>query len=130
MIDRLVYRSRAVGPSPEAELERIFRVSIRKNAEVGITGALGLCQGHYVQLLEGSSDALDGLMITLEADPRHTDIDTLLRGPSETRLVPGWTMARVDLARLTPNVERLVEAGDGLGLIALMATLAHEGLAR
>ena len=67
-------------------------------------------------------------MRTLKADPRHTDLTVLLRGCSEGRLLPAWSMARVDLALAAPEVETLLKADDGLGLIALMATLAHQGV--
>lgn len=129
LIDRLVYRSRAVGIPPEAALERIFRVSAPKNLRLNITGALGFSGQVYIQLLEGPPSAIDDLMRTLEADTRHTQLRILLRGPSQGRLLPGWSMARVNLAKLAPEVETLLEADDGLGLVALMATLAHEGVA-
>ena len=110
-------------------MERIFRVSVVNNAQAGITGALGFSRLTYIQLLEGPPAAIDELMKTLEADLRHRDLVVLLRGPAERRLVPNWAMARVNLAQLAPKVETLVEHGDGLGLIALLATLSHEGLA-
>lgn len=129
MIDRLVYRSRAVGTLPEVALDRIFRSSVPRNARLNITGALGFSQLNYVQLLEGPPPALDQLVRTLEGDPRHTELTILLRGGSERRLLPNWSMARVDLTKLTPEVDTLLKKDDGLGLIALMATLAHEGVA-
>lgn len=129
MIDRLVYRSRAVGILPEVALDRIFRSSVPRNRRLNITGALGFSQLTYVQLLEGPPPALNELVRTLEADPRHTELTILLRGSSERRLLPDWSMARVDLAKLTPEVDTLLKKDDGLGLIALMATLAHEGVA-
>lgn len=129
MIDRLVYRSRAVGILPEVALDRVFRSSLPKNERLSITGALGFSGLTYVQLLEGPPAAIDELLRTLESDPRHTGLVILMRGASHRRLLPGWSMARVDLARLAPEVETLVKTNDGLGLIALMATLAHEGLA-
>ncbi len=129
MIDRLVYRSRAVGILPEVALDRIFRCSVPKNARLNITGALGFSQQTYVQLLEGPPTAIDALVSTLEADPRHTQLTILLRGTSERRLLPGWSMARVDLAIAAPEADMLLKDDDGLGLIALMATLAHEGVA-
>jgi len=109
-------------------LDRIFRSSIPRNARLNITGALGYSQLTYVQLLEGPPPALDELVRTLEGDPRHTEMTILLRGGSERRLLPDWSMARVNLAKLTPEVDTLLKKDDGLGLIALMATIAHEGM--
>ncbi|WP_426020308.1 BLUF domain-containing protein [Brevundimonas sp. DWR2-3-1b1] len=129
MIDRLVYRSHAVAILPEVALDRIFRSSLSKNARMNITGALGFSQQTYIQLLEGSPFAIDELVKTLVADTRHTQLRILLRGSSERRLLPDWSMARVDLAKAAPETATLIKADDGLGLIALMATLAHEGVA-
>ena len=124
-----MYRSRAVGTLPAVALERIFPVSVAKNAGLNITGALGFSEQNYIQLLEGPPSAIDGLIRTLEADSRHTHFRILLRGSSERRLVPGWSMARANLAGLAPDVETLLKSDDGLGLMALMATLVHEGAA-
>lgn len=129
MIDRLLYRSRALGTLPEAALESIFRSSVHKNARLKITGALGFSELTYIQFLEGPSGAIDQLMRTLEGDARHTELTVLMRGASRRRLLPTWAMARINLAKLAPEVETLVERNDGLGLMALMATLAHEGVA-
>lgn len=130
MIDRLVYRSHAVGILPEIALDRIFQSSVPNNARSNITGALGYCGQSYIQLLEGPASAIDELVGVLLADPRHTGLRILLRGFSERRLLPSWSMARVDLAKITPEVETLLDNEDGLGLIALMSTLAHEGMTR
>lgn len=129
MIDRLVYRSRAVGIAPEVAVDRIFRVSVPKNAGLEITGALGFSGETYIQLLEGPPNAIDVLIRALKADVRHAQLRILLRASSERRLVPAWSMARANLAGLAPEVDNLLEVEDGLGLIALMATLVHEGVA-
>lgn len=127
MVDRLIYQSRAVG-MPQRTLDAIYLVSVPNNRRAAITGALGFSQGCYLQLLEGPVSAIDDLIRTLEADPRHTDLRVLLRASSQTRLLPGWSMARVDLSNLAPEVEALLRQDDGLGLMALLASLAHEGL--
>lgn len=129
MIHRLVYRSRADGVLPEVALENIFRASVPNNARMNITGALGYSEQTYIQLLEGPSSSLDVLVGTLQADPRHRDMEILLREPAARRLLSGWSMARINLTRLAPRVQTLLRTDDGLGLIALMATLAHEGVA-
>lgn len=128
MIDRLVYRSQAEGVPPEIALEKIYKVSSPKNARLQITGALGFSGWTYIQLLEGPRSSLDDLLGTLQADPRHAHLQVLLRGSSQRRLLPDWSMARVDLSRATPKVEVVLKTNDGLGLAVLMATLAHQGV--
>ena len=128
MIDRLIYFSRAEEVSPQIALQKIFQVSVPKNAGLAITGALGFTGRNYIQLLEGPRFAIDDLLRTLRADPRHSQLQVMLRGSTQNRLLPNWSMARVDLARAAPEVDALLQARDGLGLTALMATLAHEGV--
>ncbi|MET3780735.1 hypothetical protein ABIC32_001380 [Brevundimonas sp. 1080] len=129
MIERLIYRSHAEGLPPEIALAKIFHVSVRKNTRLKITGALGFSGSSYIQLLEGPPPAIDGLLRTIQADTRHSQLKVLLRASAEGRLVPRWSMASIDLARATPKVETLLQADDGLGLTALFATLVHEGVA-
>ncbi|NEI46018.1 hypothetical protein GR199_36015, partial [Rhizobium leguminosarum] len=50
LIDRLVYRSQVENVPPEVTLERIFRISVPKNARLQITGALGFSGRNYIQL--------------------------------------------------------------------------------
>ena len=86
--------------------------------------------GQYIHLLEGRSAALDDLLGRLAADPRHERLEVLLRAPATARLTPEWSMARIDLARAVPETGDLLRKRDGLGLAALMASLAHTGETR
>ena len=124
----LVYRSDAVGLRPERNLEDIVAVSVWKNARRRITGALGHCAGRYVQLLEGPREAVDALMAELEADTRHASLVVLGSGPAHARLVPGWTMARADLAGLhEPIAELLDRENPGAEIAARLALLVQRG---
>lgn len=127
MLERLIYRSRALAPAPTLALEAILPVSRWKNARLEITGALGFTGMHYVQLLEGPGDALDGLMATLAADARHTRLDVLYRVETQSRVAPGWSMARADLNDHSSQAARLIDQGDGLALTTLLATLVATG---
>lgn len=127
LMDRLVYRSRALWPQPAASLDAILPVSMWNNAKLEITGALGFHAGQYIQLLEGRPAALDDLLRRLSADPRHDRLEVLLRAPVSARLTPEWSMARIDMACAVPETGDLLQKRDGLGLAALMASLAHTG---
>lgn len=126
-MDRLIYVSQARGLAPQAALEDILSVSVWSNARLDITGALAFCDLRYVQLLEGPPHALDDLMGRLQADPRHTDIDVLYRLDVPRRMVPGWSMARADLAEHSAQASRLIEQRDGLALTTLLTTLVAKG---
>ena len=93
-LDQLVYCSRArlaheQGPEQIAD---IVHVSTFRNARVGVTGALTLRGGAFVQLLEGSPTELDILMLHLHFDARHEDIVVLARAPITCRAFPAWGM--------------------------------------
>lgn len=126
-IERLVYRSRALKPAPLLALDDILAAAQAFNARRRITGALGFTGRTYIQFLEGPTTSLDSLMERLGSDRRHKDLRVLARGPAAERLVPGWSMARIDLTLLEDQVTALLDAGDGEGLTALLAGLVRRG---
>ena len=63
------------------------------NLKNGVTGALVFTADYIGQILEGSPDAVESTFERICRDPRHCDIDVLLREPTQTRLFSGWTMA-------------------------------------
>lgn len=93
-LDQLVYCSRARLAHAQAgeQIADIVHVSTVRNARVGITGALALRDGAFVQLLEGSPTELDILMLHLHFDARHEDIVVLAREPIAQRAFPTWSM--------------------------------------
>jgi hypothetical protein len=102
---RLLYVSQSsldpCGPGPRD----IVDVAAGRNAALGVTGALGFSGDHFAQVLEGTPEALGGLMASIRRDARHR---ILREWPGEAavdqRLFPGWAMAYVYDERL----ERLV----------------------
>lgn len=127
MLERLIYQSRACWPTPESALDYILGVSVWKNAKLGVTGALGFTGGHYVQLLEGPPPSLDLLLASLQADPRHAELDILFRVETPRRLLPDWSMARIDLQRYGADTLRSLAHRDGLALTLLLANLVLAG---
>ena len=129
-LERLIYRSEAVAPGPDADLDAILQASLWNNARARITGVLGHSGGRYVQLLEEPRASLDDLLIRLDRDPRHRDVVVLDRRPANRRLLPGWTMARAELASLTGagDVAGLLERPDaGAVLVDLLVDCVRRG---
>lgn len=127
-MERLIYRSRALLLEPAAALDSILEASVWHNPRLQITGALGFTGLTYVQFLEGPAESLDALLVKLGADPRHGDLTILVRCSAGNRMLPDWTMARIDLAQVAPKVEHLLASGDGLALIGLMGNLERRGV--
>ena len=101
-LERIVYCSRACVPTSSLlVIADILAVSQRNNVRDGLTGALAISDGWFLQVLEGAPAALDGLLRRLEGDPRHGDVVVLSREPTKGRLFSEWSMAS---ARVTPSI--------------------------
>lgn len=97
MINQYVYISTAQGLS-RGDIEAILETCARKNVAHEITGLLLYNGRNFLQLLEGEKAALDPLMATIEADPRHLGVAMLHKGEVEARVCPQWAMKRIAIA--------------------------------
>lgn len=94
---QVVYASRPFGYD-QAVLNGILADARRCNARDGITGSLICRDDLYLQLLEGSADAVAAAFERIARDDRHLEVRRLLAGPAASRLFPDWAM-RHDPAR-------------------------------
>lgn len=92
MLARLIYASKARGFNA-ADLADILRVSRSDNRRDGITGALGLLDGVYVQYLEGDEHVVEALYARIAVDQRHRVPAVLDRTFIAVRAFPEWSMA-------------------------------------
>jgi hypothetical protein len=107
-IDRLVYHSTATRPTDVlVSLAELLGESRRNNARAGLTGALAVHNGRFLQVLEGDPGQIDMLQRRLAKDPRHRDIVIIDRWRVEARLFNDWTMAS---ARITPSLAPELDA--------------------
>ncbi len=95
-LECLLYHSRALVPDTPENNNAILASCSRNNLMVGVTGFLHREQGHFLQYLEGSADALDEVIGRIRRDTRHTDVTVMIRGPIATRQLPDWQMGFVD----------------------------------
>ena len=101
-LDRLVYRSVAAMPTEALlPLAELLGEAQRNNERAGLTGALAVHDGRFLQVVEGDPGLLDQLHLRLERDRRHRDIEVLDRRPIERRAFDTWSMAS---ARITPSL--------------------------
>ncbi|MES2861301.1 MAG: BLUF domain-containing protein [Pseudomonadota bacterium] len=100
-VDQLLYRSLSRdGAESALKMSDILAEARPANARNGITGVLTAVNGRFVQIVEGSSAALDGLLAKLLRDPRHSDLVVIERRASRSRLFSDWDMVS---PRLAPN---------------------------
>tara|TARA_R110000764_G_scaffold50814_1_gene111559 strand:- start:31 stop:462 length:432 start_codon:yes stop_codon:yes gene_type:complete len=126
-LTRLVYRSDScISHDDTAALDEIFRVSLRNNARDGLTGALALPDGKFIQAIEGEQAPLEALMARLQADDRHTNITMLGSWPITARLFRGWAMARPDPTPLGEQAFRIAtDVGSGAQVAGLLIDLVE-----
>lgn len=97
MRERLVYVSRAAPGIGAREAYDIIRVSHNRNSRYGLTGALMLVDGHFLQVLEGDAIRVRERYARIATDPRHTDV--VLRqsaGIEQLSFGNDWMAMRLD----------------------------------
>lgn len=75
-----------------AGLADIERTAKRRNIELGVCGVLIVDQGHFIQILEGSTKAIDALMDSICADNRHKNINILMDESIAAKSFVDWNM--------------------------------------
>jgi len=76
-----------------AEIDQIVAVSVSRNAILGVTGSLIATRHEFAQILEGPEAAVDELMASILADPRHANLRILEYVDISRRRFPNWTLA-------------------------------------
>ena len=92
MLIQLTYASRTSRVLGPADIKDILSASQRNNARAGITGALCLNNGIFLQQLEGARAAVNALYHRLLKDTRHKDTAVLDFGEIPHRRFTSWSM--------------------------------------
>lgn len=75
----IVYRSEAVSRLSYVTIADLCLQSARNNQRLGITGFLVEFEGVFLQVIEGDPDQVEALYARIVADPRHRNVELLLR---------------------------------------------------
>jgi hypothetical protein len=104
MLVRLLYASRAAESVDNETLLAILRKSKERNPVEGITGVLCFCANArvFLQVLEGSRDAVSGLYHRIAGDARHERVVLLSYEEIGERQFSSWSMGQVNMSRLNP----------------------------
>jgi hypothetical protein len=92
MLIQLTYASRTSRSLGPGDVKDILSASQCNNARVGITGALCLSNGIFLQQLEGDRTAVNELYHRLLNDVRHRDTAVLDFGEIPHRRFTSWSM--------------------------------------
>jgi len=94
----IVYVSQAAKAFSTDDLAGLLTHSRERNAADGITGLLvyrynaDFKRGNFLQVLEGTDDALKDVWRRISGDPRHHTIIVLDEGESDARMFGDWSM--------------------------------------
>jgi len=102
MLVRLVYASRASRDLSPQDLQDIVRRSRDHNGHDGITGLLCFTDGIFIQVLEGSREAVNVRYKRIVMDERHDQPTLISYEEIAERRYAGWSMGQVNLHRLNP----------------------------
>lgn len=89
----IVFVSQAAEPMSEEEIRSISEHSQKNNTRDDVTSVLLMCNGHYLEILEGPSDVLDATLERISSDPRHKELEVLIDTPIDFRSFDGASMA-------------------------------------
>ena len=92
MLIQLTYASHTSETLTPAGLKDILAGSQRNNARAGVTGALYLANGSFLQQLEGNRDQVSVLYHRILTDPRHRDPVILDFAEIASRKLTQWSM--------------------------------------
>lgn len=93
MLRQVLYVSVSDPPGTKVALDQIYDSSRHNNAIDGVTGLLFSDGYRFVQVLEGSLDAVDATMTRIAGDPRHTGVTVLKDAQVPAREFGYWSMA-------------------------------------
>ena len=88
----LVYVSTATIRWSDTDLERLLQQSRRDNLIADITGLLLFKDGNFMQILEGSKDAVLTLMAKIKSDARHERVMVIFKEVTPHREFKDWSM--------------------------------------
>ncbi|HEY0237945.1 MAG TPA: BLUF domain-containing protein [Friedmanniella sp.] len=89
----LVYVSRVAPSVTGPGLLRLMATSRKANARTGITGLLLYRDGGFLQMLEGSREAVESLYASIQRDDRHSEVTLVRAREQRGREFPDWNMA-------------------------------------
>ena len=92
MLVQLTYASRTAGILGASDVKDILAASKRNNTQIGVTGALCLSNGIFLQQLEGDKVEVNALYHRILRDERHRDPAILDFAEITHRRFGGWSM--------------------------------------
>ncbi len=94
-----IYASAASHGLDETARRGLLRQARANNGRLGITGMLLDVDDSFFQVLEGEHEVVDELFLRIAGDPRHGNLNELIREPIGCRAFPDWAMGYAAVSR-------------------------------
>jgi len=108
-IYRLIYKSTSTKPITAAMVKSIEERSKDNNDRLEVTGILVASRSEFLQVLEGSIEAVNEVYNRIMRDTRHVDVTLLSYGLAEGRVFEDWSMKCVSIGLLGRWVDRSLQ---------------------
>ena len=116
------------------EIKRIVDSSKRNNGKLNITGLLLVHQRWFLQVLEGTLQAVDEIYDRIRGDARNEDVTLIHLGPVSECAFPDWSMCACRLSKVNDEILRTLDLKgpfvpetltpeSALGLLSLIRTI-------
>lgn len=102
-VTRLVYTSRH-DTLDAAALDSILKSSLKNNSRELVTGVLVVEESNFLQLIEGSREAIAKCFARIMEDKRHHDVQVISCGDVSRRLFQDWNMRVVDVSEIKQEI--------------------------
>ncbi len=103
ILEQLIYQSEPTIDPTSKDLVKILRSARKRNARLQVSGALLYSGAYFVQVLEGSCDAINKVYDRLMRDPRHHTLRLISYRRIQARRFEDWRMAMIPPDQLYPE---------------------------
>lgn len=126
----LLYFGVARNEFSQQDFEELLVQARSRNELLDITGKLLHCEGTFIQLLEGTEEAVGAVYASITRDERLIAIKTITTGFSEERYYKDWSMdfSEVSLAEINKiencshkDVTTYIQSASAIKLLKLLA---------
>jgi Sensors of blue-light using FAD len=137
-LHRLTYCSTPKSGLAEPDIRAILRTARGLNSKAHITGFLSFHKSCFLQVLEGSREALTHTFLRIGLDPRHHDVMLMGFEAIDQRAFPSWSMGYLPLVNhKDERIRRYTASGHELrptdlsvqGAVSLLLEFAQDAAA-
>ncbi len=94
-----IYSSAATIKFSDDDIIALLEKSRTSNSQLDVTGMLLFEDGSFLQILEGTPEAIADLYKKISADKRHNNVTKIIQEPIEERSFSEWTMGYSGITR-------------------------------